>query len=64
MDVKICLCCAGAADRGSSENSYRGFTDTGEKLEKRGGSSATLQQLQWNTWAMKVALAFTLWLKM
>lgn len=61
IDVKICLCCAGAADRGSSEKACRRLADTEEEQEKRGGSSATLQLLQGDAWAMKLAL--TLWSK-
>lgn len=32
IDVKICLHCAGAADRGSSEKTCRGFTNMGEEV--------------------------------
>lgn len=42
------------------KKSCRGFTDTGEKREKRGGNSATLQLLQGNAGATKLALTFTL----
>jgi len=63
MDVKLSLCCAAPAGRGSSGKACRGFTSMGEKQEKRGGSSATLQLLQEDTWAMKQVLTFTPWSK-